>query len=98
MTPIKDHEFVIVDCIQSYRTRYVVEVPIGKKEWAEDTVCMNQAKEFSQADMGEMITSSRPITEAEILQLCDEENDYAKTWNDDHKFNCFVTFKKDYDV
>jgi hypothetical protein len=91
-------EFIIVECIQSYRTRYVVEVPVGSKQWAEDTVCMQEAKEFSQADMGEIIISSRPISKDEILQLCNEDNDYARNWNDDHKLNTFVTFQKDYDV
>jgi hypothetical protein len=98
MTPIKDHEFVIVECVQSFRTRYVVEVPVGCKQWAEDTVCMNQAKEFSQQSLGETIISSRVISTDEILQLCDEDNDYGKVWNDDLKFSAFVTFKKDYDV
>lgn len=97
MTPTKT-EFVIVECIQSYRTRYIVEVPVGKKEWAEDTVIMREAKEFSQEDMGEMIISSRVINESEIIPLCDEDNDYSRTWNDEHKMNTFVTFKKDYDV
>jgi len=98
MTPIDGHEFVIVECLHSTRTRYVVEVPIGEKDWASDTVIMNEAKEFSQQDMGEMIISSRTITEPEILQLCDEDNDYARNWNDDYKFKAFVTLRKDYNV
>ena len=97
-TAIDGHEFVIVECLQSFRTRYVVEVPIGEKDWASDTVIMNEAKEFSQESMGEMIISSRVIKEDEILQLCDEDNDYSRNWNDDHKFNTFVTFRKDYNV
>jgi hypothetical protein len=98
MKPIDGHEFVMVECIQSYRTRYVVEVPVGQKEWADDTVILDRAKEFSQNDMGEMIISSRTITEAEVLQLCDEDNDYSRNWNNDHKFNTFVTLRKDYNV
>lgn len=97
MTPIKT-EFVVVECIQSYRTRYVVEVPVGEKQLAEHTVAMSEAKEFSQGDMGEMIISSRVIKEDEILQLCNEDNDYARNWNDEHKFNTFVTKTKDYNV
>jgi hypothetical protein len=98
MKPIDGHEFVIVEALHQYRMRYVVEVPIGKKDWATDTVIMQEAKEFSQESMGEMIISSRVIKEDEILKLCDEDNDYVKTWNDEHKFNTFVTFRKDYNV
>lgn len=98
MKPINGHEFVIVETIHQYRMRYVVEVPIGQKEWATDTVIMEEAKEFSQESLGETIISSRVIKEDEILKLCDEDNDYVKTWNDEHKFNTFVTFRKDYNV
>jgi hypothetical protein len=98
MKPIDGHEFVIVEAIHQYRMRYVVEVPIGEKDWATDTVIMEEAKEFSQESLGEMIISSRVIKEDEILKLCDEDNDYVKTWNDEHKFNTFVTFRKDYNV
>jgi hypothetical protein len=98
MKPIDGHEFVIVEALHQYRMRYVVEVPIGQKEWATDTVIMEEAKEFSQESLGETIISSRVIKEDEILKLCDEDNDYVKTWNDEHKFNTFVTFRKDYNV
>jgi hypothetical protein len=91
MKPIKDHEFVMVEAIHQYRMRYVVEVPIGEKDWATDTVIMEEAKEFSQESLGETIISSRVINEDEILKLCDEDNDYVKTWNDEHKFTAFVT-------
>lgn len=91
-------EFVMVECIQSYRTRYIVEVPKGRQEWAGDTVVMQEAKEFSQADMGEMIISSRIIKEDEIIPLCDEDNDYTKSWNDKLKLKTFVTYRKDNNV
>jgi len=41
--------------------------------------------------VGEEIVSTREITEAEALQLCDKDNDYAKVWNDEHKKNVFFT-------
>ena len=90
-------EFVLVEAIGQFRMRYVVEVPVGKKEWAEDIVAMNQAKEFSQLSLGETIISSRAIPEEEIIPLCDEDNDYIKTWADDRKLSAFVTTIKDYD-
>jgi hypothetical protein len=41
-------EFVLVECVSTFRMRYVVEVPEGKSEYALDTVVMNEANEFSQ--------------------------------------------------
>jgi len=41
-------EWVLVECISTFRERYMVEVPKGKADWALDTVTMNEAKEFSQ--------------------------------------------------
>lgn len=90
-------EFVLVEAIQMYRMRYVVEVPKGKTEWAGDTVTMNEAKEFSQKDLGETITTMRAVSREEILKLCDEDNSYVKSWNIDAKFKSFVTYMESND-
>ena len=79
----KDTEWVLVEVIQQYRMRYCVEVPTGKDEWALDTVSMQEAKEFSQKDLGEVIVSHRVVSEEEALALCREDNDYVSSWDDD---------------
>ena len=84
-------ELVLVECISQFRQRYMVEVPKGKAEWAMDTVTLNQAEEFSQAHLGETIVSHRVVSKEEMLALCDKDNDYAKSWNDEHKMKTFVT-------
>jgi bifunctional DNA-binding transcriptional regulator/antitoxin component of YhaV-PrlF toxin-antitoxin module len=91
-------QFVLVECISQFRHRYVVEVPTGidqygndKTLWALDTVTMEEANEFSQEHLGETIVSHRVISRDEVLKLCDEDNQYCKAWNDEHKFNVFVT-------
>ena len=84
-------ELVIVECISTFRQRYVVEVPKDRSEWALDTVTLNEAQEFSQQHLGEQIVSHRVLSKEEVLDLCDKDNDYAKTWNDEYKFNTFVT-------
>jgi len=93
MTDLVEHEtqLVLVEAIQTYRMRYVVEVPVGKKEWAEDTVAMDEVKEFSQLSLGETIISSRVISEFEMLNLCDEDNEYHRAWSDERKREMFVT-------
>lgn len=84
-------EFVLVDCIQTYRMRYVVEVPVGRSGWALDTVSCDEAKEFSQLSLGEIIVSHRVVSKEEVLKLCDEDNDYCASWTDEQKFDVFVS-------
>ena len=74
----------LVDCISSFRIRYVVDT--DNDEWAEDTVVMEEAKEFSQLHLGEQIVSTRTISKEEYLRLFDEDNEYLSEWEDEHKF------------
>lgn len=84
-------EWVLVEAIQSYRMRYMVEVPKGKSEWAMDTVACEEAKEFSQFSLGETITSGRVISKEDALAICDQDNSYCKVWADDMKMQAFFT-------
>jgi len=88
-------ELVLVECISTFRTRYVVEVPAGKKEWAMDTVVMNEANEFSQEHLGEQIVSHRVIDLAEYDRLFAEDNDYLKSWSDEQKRSFITPLKED---
>ena len=95
----QEKEWVLVECVSTFRERYMVEVPKGEELWALDTVVMNEAKEFSQKHLGETIVSHRVISEEDALELCDTENDYAKNWNKEMKMNAFFTKegeKRDY--
>lgn len=91
-------QLVLVECVSTFRERYLVEVPIGtdnfgkdKSEWALDTVTMQEAVEFSQAHLGEQIVSHRVITKEEALVLCDKDNDYIKSWTEEQKVKAFFT-------
>jgi hypothetical protein len=84
-------ELVLVECILQYRMRYVVEVPVGKSDWALDTVTMEEAVEFSQLSLGETIVSHRVVSNDEVVQLCDEDNQYCSLWDTEKKFEVFVT-------
>jgi hypothetical protein len=87
----EEMEWVMVEAIQSFRMRYMVEVPKGKAEWALDTVTMNEAKEFSQEAMPEQIVSHRVVSEDEAIAICDIDNDYTKSWNKEQKIKAFFT-------
>lgn len=90
-------KYTLVECVSTFRMRYVVEVPVGTDDWAADTVVMNEAKEFSQEHIGEQIVSQRDLTREEVIKLCDIDNDYCKSWTEEQKINTFVTQRKDYE-
>ena len=94
---MSEKEFVLVETVETFRMRYVVPVPKGKKEWALDTVTMDEAVEFSQGYLGEQIVSHRVISRDELLALMDEDNDYAALWPEEQKFKAFVTPEIDED-
>ena len=90
--PGENTQLVLVECIQQYRMRYVVEVPFGHADWALDTVTMEEAKEFSQLSLGETIVSHRVVSRDQVLRLCDDDNDYCGSWTDEEKLEAFVTY------
>lgn len=96
MTKKKNTKLVMVDVLAQYRMRYLVEVPDGETEWALDVVTCEEAKEFSQKYLGETIISHRIVSEEEALRMCDQDNDYLKSWSDDNKKNAFFTRISDY--
>ena len=89
--PEDEKVWVMVEALQTFRMRYMVQVPATNPEWALDNVTMNEAKEFSQLALPEVISSHRVMTEEEALALCDEDNDYTKSWNDEQKLKAFFT-------
>ena len=91
-------QWVLVETISTFSERYMVEVPTGiddygkdKVEWALDTVTMEEAKEFSQEHIGELIVSHRIVTKDEALSLCDKDNAYTMSWSEEQKINTFFT-------
>ena len=91
----EETEWVLVECVSTFRERYMVEVPKGKSEWAMDTVTMHEAKEFSQEHLGEQIVSHRIVSKEEALVLCDADNDYTKSWEEKMKMQTFFTSWKE---
>ena len=94
----EETQLVLVECVSTFRQRYMVEVPVGtddygndKTLWALDTVTMQEAKEFSQEYLGEQIVSHRVVTYDEALSLCDKDNDYVVSWDTETKVKNFFT-------
>ena len=57
----------VVDAIQMFRTRYVIDCK--EAEHAGDTVTMSEADEFSQMDLGERILTTKEITYEEFRRM-----------------------------
>ena len=57
----------VVDAIQMFRTRYVIECK--EAEHAGDSVTMNEAEQFSQMDLGERILTTKEITYEEFRRM-----------------------------
>lgn len=98
MSNKEETQLVLVECVSTFRQRYMVEVPVGtddygndKTLWALDTVTMQEAKEFSQEYLGEQIVSHRVVTYDEALSLCDKDNDYTVSWDTETKVKNFFT-------
>lgn len=93
-------KWVLVETISQYRMRYMVEAPDDHPEYALDTVTCEEAKEFSQQWLGEVICSHRVVTEEEALKLFDEDNDYCASWDKETKIkNMFTTMEEQgYDI
>jgi hypothetical protein len=87
----EETEWVLVECVSTFRQRYMVEVPKGNSEWALDTVTMEEAKEFSQEHIGEQIISHRTVSKKEALELCDKDNNYGSEWDKETKMKNFFT-------
>lgn len=57
----------VVDAIQMFRIRYVIECK--EAEHAGDTVTMNEAEQFSQMNLGERILTTKEITYEEFRRM-----------------------------
>ena len=84
-------EYVLVEAVEPFRTRYLVPVPDSRDEWALDTVVMDEAVQFSSKFIDESIISHRIVSKEDAIRLCDEDNDYAAEWTEDKKIETFFT-------
>lgn len=97
-------DYVVVTCISSFRMRYVMHKDDLQKlnpnkvvdpiEWANDTVAMEQCEDFSQEWMGEYISDAYLVSEEEMLELFDRDNDYLKGWTREQKLKLVRTSLK----
>jgi hypothetical protein len=99
-------KYVIVTAISSYRMRYCIpvdelqklntEVPVEghEIEWANDCVTCNEIKEFSQKHVGESIIDTEILTEEQMLEKFDTDNDYLIDWTREKKIQYVRNWKE----
>lgn len=94
-TVVNSRDYVVVTTLSQFRIRYVMHkddlqklnpyVEVEPVEWACDTVVSEEVEEFSQSCLREVITDTDTMTEDEMLELFDKDNDYLKDWTRDYK-------------
>lgn len=97
---MSDERYVVVTATSTFRERYCIPVselqklntavditndPARQIEWANDSVAVEEVKEFSQMHMGEQIVDTFILDEERVLQLFDRDNDYLKEWTKEKK-------------
>ena len=66
---------VLVETIYTFKHSYLCEMSDeSPKEWAMDIVTMEEADEFTQDGMGEMILGCRVVTDEEAIEYYNEIN------------------------
>ena len=96
------NKYVLVTAISTHRMRYCIpldelqklneEQPVDPK-WALDCVVMNEIEEFSQDHLGEQIVDYDVLTEEEILEQFDKDNDYLVSWTTEKKISFIRDWK-----
>lgn len=95
-------KYVIVTAISTHRMRYAVPVsdldtddPNQQIEWAKDSVTMEEAEEFSQHWLGEIISDATILDEKQMLELYDLDNPWSESWSKEQKINYVDNWKRE---
>ena len=105
----EDERYVVVTCISSFRQRYAIPLselqalnpdinimndPEQQISWANDSVSMEEVKEFSQYYMGESIVDTFILDEPRVKMLFNRDNDYLADWSDEQKMEFIKNWKQ----
>lgn len=108
---MSDERYVVVTAVSTFRERYAIPVSELQKlnpnvditddiprqiEWANDSVAMEEIKEFSQEHLGEQILDTFILDEERTLQLFDRDNDYLSGWTKEKKLEWIHDWKENY--
>lgn len=78
----------MIEALSQYRMTYVIEA--DTKEQALEFMDQNEyLDELGQKWLGEIILSSREVTDEETIRVFDEMNDYLVSWTPDRKLELY---------
>ena len=84
----------MIDALSQYRMVYVIEADT-EEEALEFLEKDHIQEEFGQKWLGEVILSSREVTDQERLKVFDELNDYlAPLWSEEQKLATYIKVEK----
>ncbi len=63
----KETEIVLVEAILLTKVQYMVEVPVGKSDWALDAVELEEVPDFASKYLGHQISSCRTVSPSEAI-------------------------------
>lgn len=107
----QEEKYVVVTCTSTFRQRYCIPVsklqetnpdidimddPAKQIEWANDSVTMEEVKEFSQKWLGETILDTFILDEERVLNLMDRDNAYLSEWTKEKKLDWINNWKDDW--
>ena len=101
--------YVVVTTVSQFRQRYCIPMSELQKtntdkeltvenarEWAKDSVTVEEVDEFSQKWLGETILDTMILDEERVLLLFDRDNDYLKEWDKEQKLEKIHDWKSKY--
>lgn len=100
-------KYAVVTAVSTFRMRYVIPVDELRQmnptfesfddktalDWAMDTVTCEDAVDFSQTHLGELILDTDIMTQEQVLELFDKDNAYLKDWSTEKKLNHINNWK-----
>ena len=102
---MSDERYVVTTVISTHRMRYASPVSALEKvgelptipeaiEWTNDSVTMEEVKEFSQHWMGENIVDTFVLDEERVLQLFDRDNPHVADMTKEEKLKQIHNWKE----
>jgi hypothetical protein len=106
---VPEERYVVVTTVSQFRQRYAIPVselqklntdidimndPVKQVEWANDSVSMEDIKEFSQHYLGESIIDTFILDEERVKLMFNRDNDYLSDWSDEKKMDFIKDWKQ----
>ena len=103
------NKYAVITTVSTFRMRYVIPVEaieqlnLGESltdeqaiEFAKDIVSAEEAKDFSQVHLGELVSDASIYDEETVLKIHDKDNDYLSNWSIEQKLEFIKNWEDHY--